>query len=329
MQLKNNIYYYEGDYIRDKKIYRGFGSSNFLILKNNEQTMIDTGFFYGRHKERLWNELKKDRINIFDTKNIILTHYHPDHIHGAKYLLKKNISKLWIHHDCEEYLLNDDFQFFSYLNFPTILRNEIFGLPKVIMRLFLIVLGYNFNYLRADHFFSSNEELVIDGFKIIPIPTYGHCYGHTSFYLPDQKIVFTGDLFSLKVFNGVLISNSNSDFDHGLNDIDALLSLDVEYLIPGHGQIIEGRKKIKDLLLNVKNYTIELKNEIYNLIKEHKRIKLSTIEKILFNNAGMNKYHLMVIIYNILKKLKKEKKICIKIINKNIWWETITGLDRD
>jgi glyoxylase-like metal-dependent hydrolase (beta-lactamase superfamily II) len=70
--------------------------------------------------------------------------------------------------------------------------------------------------------------------------TPGHTKGQTAVYLPSEKVVFTGDT----VFSHVQTWLQECDPDRWLKSLEFLYSLDVEYVVPGHGPVVP-----KDYLL--------------------------------------------------------------------------------
>lgn len=67
--------------------------------------------------------------------------------------------------------------------------------------------------------------------ELIHLP--GHTPGQTAVYLPLEKVVFTGDNFT----KGLQPSFSYSLPREWLASLDHILSLDAEWIVPGHGDI--------------------------------------------------------------------------------------------
>lgn len=61
----------------------------------------------------------------------------------------------------------------------------------------------------------------------------GHCPGVSVLYLPERKLLFTGDL----IFNGRMPWMGQADFRLWIDNLDQLLSWDVETVVPGHGPV--------------------------------------------------------------------------------------------
>jgi len=90
-------------------------------------------------------------------------------------------------------------------------------------------------------------DLGDDGFQVQVILTPGHSPGSVCLYLPEKKILITGDVI-------FFMSIGRTDFPGGdmlqlRNSIEKLSTLDVECIVPGHNTdpngIISGRDRVK------------------------------------------------------------------------------------
>ena len=68
-------------------------------------------------------------------------------------------------------------------------------------------------------------------FQIFHTP--GHSPEQSSVYVPQERCVFVGD----NIFNACQIWLHSVDFDDLFHSLDWLQSLDVDYIIPGHGPV--------------------------------------------------------------------------------------------
>ena len=67
-------------------------------------------------------------------------------------------------------------------------------------------------------------------FNLINLP--GHTASETAVYIPEEKVVFTGDNLNL----GIPIFIKSLP-DAWLDSLTAIKQLDVEKIVPGHGQV--------------------------------------------------------------------------------------------
>ncbi|MHB8072698.1 MBL fold metallo-hydrolase [Desulfosporosinus fructosivorans] len=78
--------------------------------------------------------------------------------------------------------------------------------------------------------------------------TPGHTKGQTAVYIPSEKVVFTGDT----IFSGCQTWLQECDADVWLKSLEFLYSLDIEYIVPGHGPVVK-----KDYILKQSNFIRE------------------------------------------------------------------------
>jgi hydroxyacylglutathione hydrolase len=86
-------------------------------------------------------------------------------------------------------------------------------------------------------------ELKLDGktFRIIPTP--GHSPGSLCLYWEEEKVLISGDtVFYMGVGRTDLPGGDLATLGRSL---ERLMTLDIEYLIPGHGEMLKGRASIE------------------------------------------------------------------------------------
>jgi hydroxyacylglutathione hydrolase len=139
--------------------------------------------------------------------NIILTHTHSDHSPGINAVQKATDAKVAL--------------------FPEASGEPFHDVP-----------------VKADQ--GLRHEDFLDNFepKIQAIHTPGHASNHLCFYLPDEKVLFTGD----HLMNGstVVIASPDGNMNAYLNSLELLKSYDIDYLAPGHGAVMDNPNAIVD-----------------------------------------------------------------------------------
>jgi hydroxyacylglutathione hydrolase len=160
--------------------------------------------------------IKNDGCDPEKIENIISTHSHPDHFDGIKSFMQKD-SRIALHPDEDTFLKEEGLGFYN-----------MFGLKLPEYRMDLS--------LQEGEFKVKNTT-----FEIYHTP--GHSPGSISLYWPDNKALIVGDV----VFQAGV---GRTDFPGGdgtllKQSIERLSKLDVEYLLPGHGDIIKGSDNIK------------------------------------------------------------------------------------
>jgi len=160
-----------------------------------------------------------------DIDLIICTHAHPDHIEAVQ-LFKDIPTRFALH--------QDEWQW-----------------AATIGKQMSAAYGIDMDALLPD-FFLQEGHLSVDGMDLNIFHTPGHSPGSITLYWPSQKALFTGDL----VFKEGL---GRTDLPGGdgskLKDsIKRLADLDVEWLLPGHGEIISEAEKVRKNFAEIEQF---------------------------------------------------------------------------
>jgi glyoxylase-like metal-dependent hydrolase (beta-lactamase superfamily II) len=186
---------------------------NTILIDGQTPTLIDPG--HSRLFTHVLQGMTKDGKDINKVRMIVCTHSHPDHIEAIEGFEKDVLRAI----GKEEY---------AYLHDG---GRELFMatgcvLPKKPFTLFL-----------------KEGTIEIGGKAFQVIPTPGHSPGSICLYWKEKRTLISGDtLFYMGVGRTDL---PGGDMELLAGSIAKLAQLDVEYLIPGHGEPISGEKKIK------------------------------------------------------------------------------------
>ncbi len=217
MKLTEHLFFYPE---------RGMFGCNTYVIKDKLNVLIDPGFEL--HLEGLINEMHKDGIEPKDIDMITNTHLHIDHC-GANQAFK-NISaaKIVIHPLHKKYY-----------------RSNVLEMPKLLMPL----LGVEVEYegFQEDGLLDSSGEM---GFELLHAP--GHSLDSICFYNKKEKMLVCGDVVFAQ-------STGRVDFPGGdaeelKRSIGRLAQLEIEYLLPGHLNIIKGKTAIEKNFAFVREY---------------------------------------------------------------------------
>lgn len=188
-----------------KKFAVGPLSTNSYLVydSENQAILIDPGF----QDRKIDNFIKNNHLLV---KYILLTHAHFDH--AAAVLFYKNLTKAKI----------------------AMYKDEVDILKKfsgMRARMF----GYEVKLFEPDLFLADGQELKIGELEIKVIHTPGHSSGGLCFYLPEEKIVFSGDTLFCQGVGRTDIPGSDED-ELWNSIIKKLLVLpDETKVLPGHG----------------------------------------------------------------------------------------------
>ena len=186
---------------------------NTYLIDGPTRILIDPG-----HKnmfDHVKNGLAELDLGIGDIGLIICTHAHPDHIEAVE--LFKDTPALFALHQKE-------------WNFVKSMEKQVSAM------------GLKFDAILPD-FFLKEGDLSVNRISLEVIHTPGHSPGSVSLYLPQQKVLFTGDV----IFNDAL---GRTDLPGGnanllKESIKRLSGLEVEWLLPGHEEIVSGAREVE------------------------------------------------------------------------------------
>jgi len=215
MKLTDNLYFYPEN---------GMMDCNTYVIKDDINVIIDPGST--QFLTQLVGDLFKDGIDPKDINVITNTHLHPDHCWANEAF--KNISgaKIIIH--------------------P--LHKEFYDMTVTAASRFFDFQGLEFE---ADSYFDNNKFSTGHmEFEFIHSP--GHSPESISFYCRSEKILIPGDVIFAQNTGRVDLPGGNGE--ELKQSIEALSQLEIEYLLPGHIDIVTGAENIKSNFEFVKKY---------------------------------------------------------------------------
>lgn len=227
MQLTAKIYYYP---------WQGQGNNcNTYLFASEKNVLFDPGHIRNEFNENcigaLERAIKTDGFDLEMIDLILCTHGHPDHCEAAAIIKNKSNAYLAIHRQDEPFL-EKIFQRYSSSKAET----QITSVQPDF-------------YLKEGHLELGRASR--DQIKVLHTP--GHSPGSVSFYLPGEKALITGDT----VFRGSIGRTDlpGGDIDTLANSVKKLLTLEeVDLLLPGHMNIIQGQDKIKHNFMLIWNF---------------------------------------------------------------------------
>jgi glyoxylase-like metal-dependent hydrolase (beta-lactamase superfamily II) len=208
MKLMDGIFAYS--WLREQE-----NNSSTYLFTGKVNLLVDPGLSF--NAENLKSQMEEDGFDWKKLNLIINTHLHPDHCEGNSAFIKEG-TLLAFHQEEERFFKGFGRQFF-----------ELFGLKPPDFK---------------TDFFLQEGDLILGEKKIHIYHTPGHSPGSICLYFPDTRCLVSGDL----IFSGGV---GRTDFPGGdgtllKQSIERMETLNINYLLPGHGEIIQGSKEIKE-----------------------------------------------------------------------------------
>ena len=217
MKLLKNLYLYPE---------KGMMDSNTYVIRDKLNVIIDLGLT--QFLPALVQDLQRDGIDPRSIDIIANTHLHGDHcwanetfknLSGAKILLHPTQKGCW-----------DE---------TVVQTSRFFGVPEV---------EFNEDKMLEDNKLNTGEL----EFELIPSP--GHSPDSICFYCPSEKILICGDVIFNQNTGRVDLPGGSAD--ELKQSIERLSQLEIEYLLPGHMDIVTGRENVKRNFEFIKQYVL-------------------------------------------------------------------------
>jgi len=175
--------------------------------------------------EHLMVEIRK--VTPLPVTHVIVTHYHADHIYGLQAFKAKG-ARIIAHQAAREYLNSDTARLRLIAS-----RQELAPWIDESTRL-----------VPADEWITGPSELVVGGVRLVLQPVGpSHTPEDIVVYLPEQKVLFAGDL----VFRSRIPFVGQADSGHWIKALDTLLAFDAKVIVPGHGPLSSEARKDMEL----------------------------------------------------------------------------------
>ena len=189
-------------------------NANTYLIDGPTRILIDPGhktFF--NHVE---HHLEALGLGMDDIGLIVCTHAHPDHMEAVQ-LFSGRPALVALHLQEWQFLKTVDQRIRAALKLD----------PKAL----------------APHFFIQEGDLAVNGLDFQILHTPGHSPGSVSLYWPQEKALITGDVVFKAGFGRTDLPGGNRNLLK--KSIQRLARLDIEWLLPGHGDIIAGADQVK------------------------------------------------------------------------------------
>jgi glyoxylase-like metal-dependent hydrolase (beta-lactamase superfamily II) len=273
-QVVPNVYYVQGVSEMGSSANQNFISNAGFVITPAGVVVIDT-LGSPELARRLLAEIAKVTTKPIHT--VVLTHYHADHIYGLQ-VFKDLGAHIVAHSAARDYLTSDT----ARLRLESS-RQELWPWVDEKTRL-----------VPADEWLTAPKVLTVGGvrFDIQPVGP-SHTAEDLVMYLPQQKVLFAGDL----VFRNRIPFVGQADSRHWIEAMQSLLKFDARWVVPGHGAISNDAKGdmtlTRDYLLYLRETMGRAANDMEPFESAYANTDWSKFEKMpLFKSANrMNAYN--------------------------------------
>ncbi len=215
MKLSDSLFYYPEN---------GMLDCNTYVIKDQTNVIIDPGF--AQYLSVLLEAMGKDGIEAKDIDIITNTHLHADHYWGNEDFKKIAEARVLCHPLHKKFYDTNVYEVARSFGFPPVEFNED-------------------SYLDDNKINTGNME-----FELIPSP--GHSLDSICFYCKQEGILICGDVIFSRNTGRVDLPGGNAD--ELKHSIEELSQLEIEYLLPGHMDIVGGAQKVKDNFEFIRNH---------------------------------------------------------------------------
>jgi glyoxylase-like metal-dependent hydrolase (beta-lactamase superfamily II) len=238
VKVKNNIYMTRGNDGLPSLENRGFISNCYGVLTENGWFVIDSLSTPELSSEFLKN-LKK--IKNVPVKYLVITHYHQDHWYGAQTYKKENAVIIG-HKTLKEIYENGTAEMM--LEAANKMSKGLYKDVKLVPPDISI----------------SKEKIIKFGgkeFRIFPL-TPAHTNSDIVVYIPDEKVIFVGDLV---FYNRIpFAGDRNSDTRNWIKVLNKLKKMNIETVLAGHNKPLN--KNSVDFTINYLSFLRERISEM-------------------------------------------------------------------
>lgn len=213
IQVSPRAYYVQGlAALGDAKNQNFISNAGFVVGKTGVVVIDALGS--PAVAQRLVQEIA--RITPLPITDVILTHYHADHIYGLQ-VFKALGARIIAHDSGKLYLNSADAQ-------TRLVASRSDMAPWVNEQTRLVA---------ADEWLSQSATLTLAGvvFQIDPVGP-AHTPDDLAIWVPSEAVLFSGDL----IFSGRLPFVGKADSSQWIKSLEHLLTFDAKAVVPGHGK---------------------------------------------------------------------------------------------
>ena len=224
-----------------------------VFKKDGTGLLIDTGM--GVSSIQVVEKLKEWGIS--NIEYVIYTHGHVDHVTGTEYISNafEGTTKVIAHENVAK-------RFDRYkktIGYNAIINQRQFGLPSPV---------FPNDFIYPDIVYSDEYELEFNESILTLTHGKGETDDATYIYSTKEDALFTGDFFIWSLPNAGNPSKAQRYVGFWGEVLKKMSEYNSEYLFPGHGPLIKGKKTIKEILLDTSNCLLWIEENVLNLMNK-------------------------------------------------------------
>src|SRR6056297_1795568 len=285
--------------------FRGYSCNVFAIDQGEEIWLVDVGTDAAWKFKLLLRTMKKDGLDPNKVSKVLVTHAHPDHIAALPSMIEISNADVYIH-EKDSAMLENGYDYFWDLQYEKMgdLRKEFYFFKKNTAKRFSNYPMGALPNIKEYHSLYDGENIIGEKHDAIALHTPGHTQGHCSYYFPDIKAFYCGDLIDPGYDHKPPLNFPAVNYDEFYRSIQTIRSLSVDYFCAAHAkqihrgqdfynEMVEGvldnldfaRKRVIELLkangnMRVKDFSRKFPVEVWQP-QEHKSVALSVLKSLM------------------------------------------------
>lgn len=166
-----------------------------------------------------------------DLREIIITHWHADHMGSLAELAERTGAKVCVHAADAAIVCGDQ-------PMPEFRGGNI--LASMVLRMSSMIMGRPPQPSRVDRELQDGDELEVGDLKVVHTP--GHTPGHVALYMPSKRALFVGDAIFNWLLRGLQAPAAMVSVDtaQAKESIRKLAALEPDIVCFGHGRALVG-----------------------------------------------------------------------------------------
>ncbi|BCS97067.1 MBL fold hydrolase [Desulfoluna limicola] len=224
----------------------GFGSSNCLFIEGDRGVLVETG------GGKALAEIEPDSVDL-----IINTHRHIDHIKGNGLFSRAKVCV----HARERPAMSDVDLVAASGGWARLMEGGF----QDYMKEFPVAPTDLYTHRPVDDTLSDGEVIDCGRTRIEVLHTPGHTAGHCSVFLPEEEVLFAGDICLTAA--GPCYADPDADIDELMGSIDRLIAIKPRVLVSSHSKkVTNGDSEI--VLTEFRDRVLKREDRVLSAIKK-------------------------------------------------------------